>query len=282
VNLFIIQDTRLEKYESQEKTFQDRNSYSKTDPDATFMRMKGDIFGKSQPKAGYNIQLGTENQFILGYTTHQSPTDRGLFTDHLNNLKENTGKLPKNVVTDAGYGSERNYEYLERNNIGNYVKYSTFQREQKKSFKEQVFRKENLAYDTKKDEYTCPIGKKLRYKGIRKQQRDKGIITEFKVYRCNNCLGFGHRADCNALSRNREIRIQPGYEMYKKQATSNLKSEKGVKLRKRRGIEVESVFGMIKQNMGFRRFYLRGLKKVHLEWGLINIAHNLKKLYACC
>ncbi|CAI8770940.1 hypothetical protein KOY_00013 [Bacillus cereus VDM021] len=79
---------RLQKYESHQETFGDRNSFSKTDPDATFMRMKEDHMKNGQLKAGYNVQVGTENQFIVGYSLHQIPTDTRCFIPHLEKLKE--------------------------------------------------------------------------------------------------------------------------------------------------------------------------------------------------
>ncbi|MFD2383484.1 IS1182 family transposase, partial [Paenibacillus xanthanilyticus] len=74
---------RLQKYESQQTILGSRNSFSKTDPDATFMRMKEDHMRNGQLKPGYNVQIGTENQFILGYSVHQRPTDTRCLKPHL-------------------------------------------------------------------------------------------------------------------------------------------------------------------------------------------------------
>jgi transposase len=109
---------RLTKYEQQQVTFGDRNSFSKTDPDATFMRMKEDHMKNGQLKPGYNVQIGTENQFIIGYSLHQRPTDTRCLKPHLDKVKTSLGKLPQTIIADAGYGGEENYAYLRKRTSG--------------------------------------------------------------------------------------------------------------------------------------------------------------------
>ncbi len=98
------------------------NSYSKTDPDATFMRMKEDHMKNGQLKPGYNVQIGTENQFVVGYRLHQRPTDTRCMKPHLEKVKNALGKLPGTIIADAGYGSEENYACLEEENAEAIVK----------------------------------------------------------------------------------------------------------------------------------------------------------------
>src|SRR5690606_35689646 len=102
---------RLQKYKQHHEIFGERNSFSKTDPDATFMRMKEDHMKNGQLKPGYNVQMATENQFILYYTLHQRPTDTRCFIPHLEKLAASRLPMPKTVIADAGYGSEENYLY---------------------------------------------------------------------------------------------------------------------------------------------------------------------------
>lgn len=66
-------------YEEQLVIMGVRNSFSKTDHDATFMRMKEDHMLNGQLKPGYNIQLATENQFALAYDCYPNPTDTRTF-----------------------------------------------------------------------------------------------------------------------------------------------------------------------------------------------------------
>lgn len=272
---------RLKKYENQEGILKERNSYSKTDNDATFMRMKEDHMKNGQLKPGYNVQMGTEGQFIIGYSLHQKTTDTSFLIPHLKYLQKNLGKLPKNIIADAGYGSEENYEYLEENELGTYVKYNMFYQEQKGQLKEQIFRVENLPYDELKDEFTCPNGKKLKYKETRPYKTANGYETERRYYECEDCAGCALKEKCTKAEGNREIQISFRLNELKQKAKGNLTSEKGIELRKKRGIDVEPVFGQIKNNMKFRRFMLRGSEKVNVEWGLLSIAHNMKKLFTC-
>lgn len=92
---------RLQRYETQQEILGDRNSFSKTDHDATFMRMKEDHMRNGQLKPGYNVQIGTENQFIIGYSLHQRPTDTRCLKPHLEKVKAALGKLPKTIIADA-------------------------------------------------------------------------------------------------------------------------------------------------------------------------------------
>ena len=73
------------------------------------------------------------------------------------------------------------------------------------------------------------------------------------------------------------IQIGVELEKYRQQARDRLNSEEGRVLRSRRSVEVETVFGRLKQNWGFRRFLLRGTEKVSTEWGILSIAHNIAK-----
>ena len=147
---------RQKKYEKQEELLGHRNSYSKTDEEATFMRMKEDPMRNGQLKAGYNVQVGTEHQFIVGYSIHQRPGDTRLLIPHLNQLERQFGNLPARLTTDAGYGSEENYEYLESKGIESYVKYNNYHYEKKRSFKKNGFRIENMPYNPCSDSYECP------------------------------------------------------------------------------------------------------------------------------
>jgi transposase len=114
---------RLEKYEEQTKMLAGRNSYSKTDPSATCMRMKEDR-GAKRPwtKPAYNVQLGTEGQFIVAATVHNQSSDAPCFIPLMESMRVGLKRLPKNASTDAAYGSEENYDYLEKYSLGNYLK----------------------------------------------------------------------------------------------------------------------------------------------------------------
>lgn len=268
----------LKKYEQQEKLLGKRSSYSKTDPDATFMHMKEDHMLNGQLKPAYNLQLSTENQFILGYTLHQTTTDTTTLKTHLESLKEQYGHLPNVLVADAGYGSEENYEYLERNGIEGFVKYNYFHKEQSKKWKEDPYRTENLIYDEKEDCYICPMGNKLMYLEEKVRINDNGFRQANRIYKGRNCSKCPVRKECKSSRCNKKIEINPRLLYYKSIIRQRLTSERGIKYRSRRPADVEAVFGIIKSNKNYRKFLTRGLSKVEVETGILALAHNLGKL----
>jgi len=272
---------RMEKYEKQEEILENRRSYSKTDTDATFMRMKEDHMKNGQLKPGYNVQIGTENQFVTGYSIHRRPGDTSCMKPHLESLKGQRGKLPNSITTDAGYGSEENYEYLEKEKVEHFVKYNTFHKEKTKKWQKDATRVQNWYYVAERDEYICGYGRYLGFLYEKKQKSDNGYESLIRVYECEDCSDCPHREKCVKGSKpdaNRRIYVNPRLNELKEIAKSNLDSEKGLEMRSKRPVEVESAFGDIKGNFGVRRFMLRGLEKVKIEWGLYSIAHNMRKM----
>ena len=271
---------RLEKYEQQLEIAEDRKSYSKTDHDATFMGMKEDPMRNHQLKAGYNVQMGTEGQFIVGWSIHQKPTDTTCLIPHLKALKKSLGRLPTTIVADAGYGSEENYAFLEKKRIRAFVKYNMFRREGERSFRRQIYRKENMPYDDLLDRYRCPAGKYLTFLRTNPAMSENGHRSELRIYQGRGCEGCEHRDACCSGQGNRKIQVNRNLDRLRERARGRLESPEGHRLRSQRPVDVESVWGQIKQNRGFRRFMLRGLPKVSAEWGLVALAHNMIKKQA--
>jgi len=269
---------KLKKYEQQKDMLDGRNSCSKTDKDATFFKMKEDHHGMSQLKPGYNVQIATENQFILGYGIYQKAADTSVFIPFMERVKSQLKSPIKNVTADAGYGSEENYDYVTRNRIGNYIKYNNFDYEKTKAYKNKNFISDRFVYNQNKDQYECPAGQVLDFEYIKKTKTENGYRSERMVYRSKCCDGCQYKDKCCRGSKDRTIEVSPKLIEYKNTARHNLESEKGIKLRSQRGVDVESVFGQIKHNNQFRRFYTHGLKNVSTEWGIISIAHNIKKM----
>lgn len=277
---------RLEKYEQQEKLLAGRNSYSRTDPDASSLRMKEDRAAqKPLARPAYNVQIGTEGQFILGYSLHQAAGDTNCFIEHMQHQEFLKQHPPHNLSADAGYGSEENYAYLEQCHIGNFMKYNTFYLEQhpprKVELVEQArFRSVNFPYDPTRDEFTCPAQLPMSYVETKPYKTSNGYLSQRRFYESAHCATCPLKPKCTQAKGHRRIQVSFQLQRYREQARNNLLSEQGVALRKKRSIEPETVFGDIKQNRGFRRFSLRGLKKAETEWGILCIAHNLRKLAA--
>lgn len=271
----------LEKYEAQEKILNGRSSYSKTDPDATFMRMKDDHMKNGQLKAAYNVQLSTADQYIVDYSLHPNPTDTATFKKHIEQHYQNYHEYPVSITADAGYGSEENLQYLEDKSIEGYVKYASFNNEQSgKANKKKPFAAETLHYNENKDCYYCPMGQAMHCIGSYKKTTSTGFEQTIKKYQAQNCNGCPLRGVCHNSKHNRIIEINHNLNRLKQQAKANLTTEKGIKKRKKRCYDVEPTFGNIKSNHKFNRFMLRGTKKVNIEVGLLSIAQNIRKRVA--
>lgn len=251
---------RLERYNEDLKIIGDnRNSYSKTDHDATFMHMKEDHMRNGQLKPGYNVQVGSCNGFAVNWSIHQNRNDNGTLITHMKRYKKFFGTLPKSLGADSGYGNQENYEFLKQNKIKNYVKYPLFHKEQKKSFKAQKYHWQNMPYDEINDEFTCPENKKLKYVFSRHESTETGFIQEQRVYECSECNKCPVKAECTKAKGNRQIRFNKKLWKLKNIAKKNLLSEKGIEMRGKRAQFSEGIFGQIKWNMGLKRFALRGL-----------------------
>jgi transposase/IS5 family transposase len=271
---------RKEKYEQAKELLGDRNSYSKTDTDATFMRLKEDHLGNGQLKPAYNIQVGTENGFVLGYDIFQNPADTRTLQPHLENQKERLDEKPKIVITDAGYGGEENYDYLESEKITALVKYGTYEKEKSKKWQEDTFRTEHWEYNEEEKYYVCPNGKKLVIKENGKEKTtSSGYPVKVDVYECESCEGCPLKEQCTKSKGNRTIERNENWLRLKHQARDALEDAANREIRKMRSVEVETVFGQIKGNQGYRRFLLRGIAKVSTEWGLLALGYNLKQLF---
>lgn len=268
---------RKKKYNEYRKILGERRSFSKTDTDATFMRMKEDHMLNGQLKPAYNVQVGTENSFILSYSVHPNPTDTRTLPIHLDELRNDYGKYPVNVIADAGYGSEQNYEYLEEKDMTAYVKYNTYKKELKKRDRTNRYRTYRWDYDPQEDELTCPEGAKLKYLYTKNYKTQSGWQSTRRMYKCDSCDICKVREECTR-SEFRQAAFSPNLWNRKQVVKERLSSQPGISLMKRRSHEVETVFGQIKGNLGFRRFRTTGTEGVSTEWGLLMMGYNMKNL----
>ena len=269
---------RMNRYREQLETMGSRNSYSKTDPDATFMRMKEDAMLNGQLKPGYNVQISTENQFITNFGIYQRPTDTLTMISYLESFKARYGMQSEEIVADSGYGSEENYEYMFSNGMTPYVKYNMFHVEQRRGYRNNPFRVSNLFYNPDDDFYVCPMGQKLKFIRQEKRYTASGYQQTVSVYRASRCEGCPLRGQCHKSKRDRQIEVNHTLDDYKARARELLTSEQGIKHRSNRPIEPEAVFGQIKECGRFRRLRLKGLTGAKIDFGLKALAHNLRKL----
>lgn len=270
---------KLKQYARQEKILAGRNSYSKTDPGGTFMRMKEDYMKNGQLKPAYNVQISTNNQFVVNYSLHHNPTDTKTLIPHLEQHKKLYGTLPQVQVADAGYGSEENYQYLDKQQIEAYVKPTDFDRKQRRHYHPNPFNSDQLEYNADKDIYLCPSGTPMKNIGQR-QKKEHGVLKTYTMYKASGCRNCPLRNTCHKQKGNRIIYVNHRGRQLRQKAYERLKTEQGIYYRKRRPVDVEPVFGNIKSNKNFKRFLLKGVQKTEIEWGLLCIAHNLKKIAA--
>jgi transposase len=264
---------KLVHYEEQEHRLGTRNSYARSDPDATMLRTK-----TGQLLPAYMIVAGTQNQFLLHYSLHQRASESDAFLPHLRELTKRHGRLPSSIVADAAYGSEENYDVLAQAEVTAYLKYSTYDQERKKR---RVLRydRQDFSYEPEQDAYRCPQGRRL---GFLREQADTtrtGYKTRTRLYQCESCDGCPVQEQCLRGKGPRTVSRNPRLEAFRHEARERLSCEEGIALYRQRGTEPESVFGDVKENQGFRRFHLRGVAKINVEVGLLGLAHNIKKLF---
>jgi transposase len=272
----------LDRYDQQERIMgAKRNSYSKTDNDATFMHLKEDHQRKGQVKPAYNLQISTNSQFITTYSLHQNTNDTGTLPGHLTEYIQQYGIKPTCVTADAGYGSEQNYQWLEDEGITGYVKHNQFDsNERKGANNKNPCGPESLIYDESKDQYICPSGELMSNVGSFKKFTQRGFEQTLTTYKTDKCSGCPLQSKCNPGNALRTIDVNHNLNRLRKKADKLLRSKQGIEKRKRRSIDTEPVFGNIKNNHHFRRFMLRGIQKVTVETGLLALAHNLRKKIA--
>lgn len=256
-----------------------RKSYSKTDPEATFMRMKEDHMGNGQLKPGYNLQIGVSGEYIAGLSLFPNPTDTTTLIPFLERMKAKLNRSFSDIVADMGYASEENYTYLEENGQNAYIKPADHEVKKSRKYKNNIFHKDNMPYDEENDRFTCPNGKHLIHSYDRDIKTDNGFTVRKSFYVCESCAGCPYREKCfKGQYDNRKIELSKTMRRQKEAAEERISTERGILLRVNRSIQVEGVFGVLKQDYGFRRFLTRGKKNNETRLFILAIAFNIQKL----
>lgn len=278
---------RQAKYDEYNKIFDGRNSFSKTDTDATFMHMKEDHMRNSQLKPGYNVQIGVESEYVVGVGIFSDRSDVGTLIPFLDNLSNRLNIKYKNIIADSGYESEENYVYLENNNQKYYIKPQTYEKWKKRSFKKDISKRENMHYDSEIDEYICHNEKRLKVKSISTKTSATGYKSIVTIYECESCEGCTHKSKCTKSKGNRQLKVSKTFIEKRKISYENITSETGIKLRMNRSIQVEGAFGVLKEDYNFKKFLTRGKKNVLTEFLLLCFGYNINKYHSkihnnCC
>jgi len=271
--------TRKRKYKDYNQVFKGRNSFSKTDRDATFMRMKDDHMRNGQLKPGYNLQLGVEGGYIVGVDISSERSDELTLLPLLTRMEKGLGARHKNVTTDAGYESEENYKGLAERGQTAYIKPQNYEKSKKRKYKSNVYLRENMPYDPVKDTYTCPNGNTFSYAYTTKRRSKSGFEAELTVYECHGCNSCPQKSACTRAKENRKISVSKDFQKLRAASLARITDETGKTLRLNRSIQSEGTFGVLKQDYSFRRFLRRGSTNVFTETLIYSFAFNINKLH---
>ena len=255
-----------------------RNSYSKTDNDATFMRFKKDHMKNDQLLPGYNLQMVICDEMIAHYGVFAYASDMDCFQPLMEGFFKRYSKYPRYPLADAGYGSFNNYLYCELRNMEKYMKFTMYEKESKDSkYRDNPYRACNFDIDYE-GFMVCPNGKRFHFLRSAPVKGNQFGRTE-EYYQCEDCTGCLHREDCHKSKENRVVRINEELTQFHNEVLNNLNSVHGALLRMNRSIQAEGAFGEIKWNRGYKRLRRRGIEGVILELGLISCGFNLHKYH---
>ena len=280
--------TKLMEYkECFEVMGKERNSYSKTDLEATFMRMKDDHMMNGQLKAAYNVQIAVENYFIVHTYVSNDRTDYNTLIPVVQKHLHTFGEALKEVTADSGYCSEKNLLFLKEHSIESYIKLQDHEQRKTRAYKENIGKYYNMTTQIFEDEhfYICHDGRELRHIRTEEKEMD-GYTQTLEVYGCADCSGCEYKFRClykynpeKDTDKNKVMKINERWEALKERSHANIQSEKGILNRQIRSIQTEGHFGDIKENDDFRRFNHRTADKVYKEFMLYAIGRNINKYH---
>ena len=274
---------RQKHYDDYNHSFGDRNSFSKTDRDATFMRMKEDHMKNGQLKPAYNTTLAVDAEYIVGSMVSQERSDSGTFIPLMEKLQTLGYTKP---VVDAGFESEENYTWCEENGRMAFIKPANHDQTKTRKYRSDIGKRENMPYDAENDAYICHAGHPIQAAYEKKTKSTAGYPLVTTIYSCTHCDSCPHKARCikgasktPLEERSKNLYVAKNFQRQRTEMEARINTDEGILLRINRSIQVEGAFGVLKQDMGFRRFLLRGQVKVQTELLLLAIAFDINKLH---
>ena len=279
--------SKFKEYNQKVYTCGERNSYSKTDTDATFMRMKEDAMKNGQLKPAYNVQHGVDSEYITWLAVGPQPTDSTTLIPFLKSMEENLNFKYLKIVADAGYESEENYSFIEENNQIAFIKTANYEISKTRKYKNDIGKIENMHYDSENDFFICRNGKKLQSESVKLKKSKTGYISEKTIYISEDCSNCSYKSKCikgnNCKTpleeRTKKFEISKKFNRQRKEDLERIITDEGCLLRMNRSIQAEGSFAQVKHDMNFRRFMCRGKKNVLAESILLAVAHNINKLH---
>lgn len=272
---------KLSKYKNHLDLMGERNSYSKTDNDATFMRLKDDHMKNGQLKPAYNIQCATNGGYVVDIEGFSNPADMRTLPPFMDILIRKYDAKIDRIVADSGYESEENYLYLKEKQIKPFIKPSNYEIKKKRKYKNDISRKENMNYCKVENHYICHNNKKLEFEKVVYRKNNYGFKSESKVYLCKDCANCTYCDDCIKYKNKsglKRIYVSERFEALRKESEDNITTKEGITERLNRSIQAEGIFSYIKSAMNYSRFSHRSMKKIIAEMKLLSFAINIKKL----
>ena len=278
---------KLKEYNKKLYVCGDRNSYSKTDPDATFMRMKEDAMLNGQLKPAYNLQHGVDSEYITWLDISSRPTDTRTLIPFLKDMELYLPFKYQEIVADAGYESEENYLFLEENGQLAYIKPQNYEISKTRKYRQDIGRMENMKYDEKADCYYCKNGQVLTVQYEKREKTASGYRRTVTVYRSSGCSECPFKTDCikgnNCKTpmedRQKVLYVSKKMKEKRQETIKRITSDYGTQLRMNRSIQAEGSFANIKEDMEFRRYLYRGKANVTAQSILLAIGYNINKLH---
>ena len=278
---------RLKGYTRMLHTCGDRNSYSKTDPDATFMRLKEDAMLNGQLKPAYNLQHAVDAQYITWLDISSHPTDVRTLVPFLKDMEAHLPFRYREIVADAGYESEEAYVFLERNGQEAYIKPQNYEISRTRNYQKDISRRENMEYLKAEDCYICADGRRLYAVKERRKKNRSGYVSTETIYECQDCGGCKYKTQCirgnhcktPLEKRSKILTVSKIMKEKREEALERITTEYGTQLRMNRSIQAEGSFAVLKEDLGFRRYLYRGKRNVLAQSVVAAIGHNINKLH---
>ena len=278
---------KLNEYKRHLRVCGKRNSYAKTDTDATFMRMKEDAMLNGQLKPAYNLQHGVDSEYVTWLDIYSNPTDTLTLIPFLKDMEKYLSFKYKNIVADAGYESEENYVFLEKNGQIGYIKPQNYELSKQRNYRKDISRRENMDYDPATDTYKCRNGKTLKATSKKTDKTATGYRRKVTIYECENCRRCPYKKACikgnhcktPLKDRTKKLSVSRKLEEKRAECLERITSEYGTQLRMNRSIQAEGSFANIKEDMNFRRYLYRGKENVLAQSTLLAIGFDINKLH---
>lgn len=268
---------KMMKYQIHKDIAGSRNSFSKTDPDATFMHMKYDYYNNTGVfKPGYNVQFGVSDGYIRVLYISGDANDQKTLIPTVDKYINYYGTSPQTVVADAGYSSYDNYYYLVSKGIENCIKPTMYETKKITGKKRNRYKKIN--FEKRDGYYYCPEGHQFKTVSVSKDKRSK-FERYNELQETGKCIECPFKSDCTKSKGERRITRNSFLDKEEDRIGGLLEIDRGKLLMRNRSIQAEGVFADIKEDRKYTRLRRRGESNITTEIYLVAIGHNLRKYH---